>query len=139
MTAVSPTQLCRLYILGMFLALWKSKTATREIIARMAATAFNPAWMDFIRSLLHFQVHGSLYTMMAKKRQRWTECSGAVFLINTRWTIWHSEHSLLWNPFLMASASPLFPASQWFLLGLFAGIFFTPNLWTKLAASQAQS
>lgn len=74
MTAISPIQLCRLYILGIFLALWKSKTATREIIARTAATVFNPAWMDFIRNLLHFQVHGSLYTMMAGKRQKGTEC-----------------------------------------------------------------
>jgi len=84
MTAVSPTQLCRLYILGIFLALWKSKTATREIIARMAATVFSPAWMDFIRSLLHFQVHGSLYTMMAEERKKGTECSVAVLLTNTR-------------------------------------------------------
>lgn len=53
--------------------------------------------------------------------------------ILTQWTL------LLWNPFLLTSASPLFPAAQWFLLELFAGIFFTPNLWMNLDASQAQS
>lgn len=36
----------------------------------MAAMVFNPAWMNFIRSLLHFQVHGSLYTMIARERRK---------------------------------------------------------------------
>lgn len=31
---------------------------------------FNPACMNFIRSLLHFQVHGNLYTIMAEKEQK---------------------------------------------------------------------
>lgn len=59
-TAARPNQLCRLYMLGILAALWKSKTATNDITAKTRASKFRPAWMNFIISLLHFQVQGSL-------------------------------------------------------------------------------
>lgn len=59
-TAARPNQLCRLYMFGILAALWKSKTATKDITAKTRASKFKPAWMNFIISLLHFQVQGSL-------------------------------------------------------------------------------
>lgn len=66
---ISPIQLCRLYMLRMFPVLWKSNAATIATIARIIAVAFNPACMNFIRSLLHFQVQGNLYTIIADERR----------------------------------------------------------------------
>ena len=122
MTTVSPTQLCRLYILGIFEASWKSKTATREIIARTAATAFSPAWMDFIRSLLHFQVHGSLYTTTAGERRRRTKCGlvGVFLFISTQGK--HCDtpntpfHETLFSCLLLLLLPRLSRVSSWALL-----------------------
>lgn len=67
-TAASPSQLCRLYILGILAALWKSNTATKDMTANTKASKFRPAWINFIISLLQLQVHGSLYTIMAERK-----------------------------------------------------------------------
>lgn len=92
--------------------------------------------MDFIRACCISRVHSGLYTMMAEERKKGDRMSCCCSFnqpemnILTQWTL------LLWNPFLLTSASPLFPASQSFLLELFAGIFFTPSLWIRQCLSR---